>query len=362
MTEAGSTVGRGRSSRVWLAILVVVAAIAVFGHRWLVLGWQAWHYAVAAPKARTQLVVDGDRAYVAAGVDGIEVVDLLAAQRVALVPVPPPADRIDDLVVADGWLFALDATPPGHLMTFRTAHLGTTSSPAAIVEVPVGPFSGVSAAAGLVAVSGGTSQLTLRGYDADGRLGNEVATADYGRGQPDVKLRADGKLAAVSTHVVGPDFALTFVELRHSPLGLRELARLPLRDAGFTRGGFKPAHFPLVTAWRGDRVYVADGGGLAVVGAADPAHPRLLRRDPLPRPAIDVVVTDGELDVLCADRDPTVVRYRLDAAGTPIPAAIWFPAGDRPAAIARHGANLVTTDEGGWTIVPRTAFAGLTSH
>jgi hypothetical protein len=222
----------------------------------------------------------------------------------------------------------------------------------------------VSAAGGLVAVSGGTSQLTLRDYGADGRFGAEVATADYGRGQPDVALRADGGMAAISTHIIGPDFALTLVELRRSPLGLRELARLPLRDAGFTSGGFKPAHFPLVAAWRGDRVYVADGGGLAVLDAANPAQTRLLRRDPLPGPAIDVAVADDELDVLRAGNAPAVVRYRLDADGTPIAAAIWrLAAGDRPAAIARHGADLVATrHEGGWTIVLRTAFAALASH
>lgn len=364
MARAGSTVARGCGMRMWLAIGVVVVVVAVLGRRWFLLGWQAWDYSVASPSARTQVVVDGDRAYVAAGTDGIEVVDLLAAKRAALVPVPPPADRIDDVALADGWLFALDATPPGHLMTFRMADLGASSSPAAMAEVPVGPFSGVSAAAGLVAVSGGTSQLTLREYGADGRFGAEVATADYGRGQPDVKLRADGKLAAVSTHIVGPDFALTLVELQRSPLGLRELARLPLRDAGFTAGGFKPAHFPFVAAWRGDRVYVADGGGLAVVDASDPAHPRLLRRDPLPRPAIDVVAADDELDVLRAGKQPAVVRYRLGGDGAPVAAAIWkLPAGGRPAAIARHGTDLVVTrHDGGWSIVPRIVFATLASH
>lgn len=364
MAGAGSTVARGCGARVLVTTVVVLTVVAALGHRWLVLGWQAWRYAVAAPSARTQVVVADDRAYVAAGVDGIEVVDLSAARRVALVPVPRPADRIDDVAAADGWLFALDATPPGHLMTFHIASLGAASSPAAIAEVPVGPFSGVSAVAGLVAVSGGTSQLSLRAYGADGRFGAEVATADYGRGQPDVALRADGKLAAISTHIVGPDFAVTLVELQRSPLGLRELSRLPLRDAGFTRGGFKPAHFPLVAAWRGDRVYVAHGGGLAVVDATDPAHPRLLRRDPLPRPAIDIVVAGVELDVLHAGDEPAVIRYRLDANGLPVAAAIWkLRAGDRPAAIARHGAELIATrHEGGWTIVQRTAFAALASH
>jgi hypothetical protein len=354
----------GRRARIWVVVVAALGVAAALGHRWLDLGWQAWHYAVAAPTARTQLVVADGRAYVAVGVDGIEVVDLATAQRVALVPPPAPADRIDDLAAADGWLFALDATPPGHLLTLRSSHLGATSSPVAIVPVPVGPFSGVSAAAGIVVVSGGTSQVTLREYDADGRLGAEVATADYGRGQPDVALRPDGRLAAVSTHIVGPDFALTFVEVRRRPLGLRMLGQVPLRDAGFTAGGYKPAHFPLVATWRGDRVYVADGGGLAVVDVADPAHPRLLRRDARPRPAIDLAIAGDELDVVGAGREPAVVRYRLDPAGLPIAAGVWtFPAGDRAAAIARHGADLVATrHERGWLMVPRTAFAAIPSN
>jgi len=137
-----------------------------------------------------------------------------------------------------------------------------------------------------------------------------------------------------------------------------------LRDAGFTAGGYKPAHFPLVATWRGDRVYVADGGGLAVVDVADPAHPRLLRRDARPRPAIDLAIAGDELDVVRAGREPAVVRYRLDAAGSPTAVGVWsFPAGDRPATIARHGADLVATrHERGWLMVPRTAFAAIPSN
>ena len=349
----------GRRTREWAILAAAVGVAAALGHRWLELGWQAWHYPVAAPSARTQVAVAGDRAFVAAGVEGIEVVDLRASRRVALVAPTAPADRIDDLAVEGGLLFALDATPPGHLMSYRLADLGALSRPAAAVEVAVGPFSGVSAAAGLVVVSGGTSQLTLREHDGEGRFGAEVATADYGRGQPDVTLRADGAMAAVSTHIVGPDFALTLVGIARGPLALREIGQLPLRDAGFTRGGFKPAHFPFVTAWRGSRVYVADGGGLAIVDVADPAHPRLLARDAQARPAIDLALMTDELDVLRAGSEPAVVRYRLDGDGAPRAAGLWeFPAGDRPAAIARSGADLVVTrHQRGWLVVPPTAFA-----
>lgn len=331
----------------------------LLGHRWLVLGWNAWRYDTAGATDRTQVVVDGDRAYLAAGRDGIEIVDLGTGARVALIPPAAPADRIDDVAVADGLLFALDATRPGHLLVYRLAAAGVASPPAAVVAVPVGPFSGVSAAAGLVAVSGGTSQLTLRAYDREGRLSAQAATADYGRGQPDVVLRPDGRLAAVSTHVVGPEFAIVIVEIARRPLGLRALGQVELREAGFTRGGFKPARFPLVGAWRGDRLYVADGGGLAAIDVADPRRPRLLFRDRRARPAIDLVVAGDELDVVRAGSRPAVLRYRLDGAGRPTASGSWSPpAGTAIASIARHGEDLVVArHELGWQKVRRSELA-----
>ncbi|HYU35419.1 MAG TPA: hypothetical protein VEW48_24975, partial [Thermoanaerobaculia bacterium] len=177
--------------------VLALGLVVLLGQRWLTLGWNAWHYPTAAPSARTQVVVDGGHAYLAAGADGIEIVDGSTQKRLRLVPPEAPADRIDDLAIADGWLFALDATPPGHLMAYSLAVPDLPSPSGAIVTVPVGPFSGVSAAAGVVIVSGGTSELTLREYDRNGRFGTDVATADFGRGQPDVALRPDGRMAAI---------------------------------------------------------------------------------------------------------------------------------------------------------------------
>ncbi|MES1240890.1 MAG: hypothetical protein ABUT39_04665 [Acidobacteriota bacterium] len=336
--------------------LILLVLLAMAGHRWLALGWNAWHYPAATASARTQVAVNESLAFIAAGADGIEIVDLTTHKRKILLPPAAPADRIDDVAVADGWLFALDATPPGYLMTFSLAR---PDLPIARVPVPVGPFSGVSAAAGVVVVSGGTSQLTLREYDRNGRLGAEVITADFGRGQPDVAVRPDGRMAAISTHTFGPDFAITFAEIQRRPLRLKPQGQLALKNAGFTEGGFKPAHFPLVAVWRGDDVYVADGGGLEMIDASDPKNPRLPLSDPSPTPAVDAVMAGGELDVLRAGPYPGVVRYRLDDSGAPILYATWrLPAGSRAAAIARHGADLLVTEhERDWQIVPPGEFS-----
>jgi len=347
--------GKAGTRRLLLPV-TLLAFVALFGHRWLALGWAAWGYPVAAPAARTQVVVADGRAYVAAGVEGIEVVDLDGARKSVLIPPVAEMDRVDDLAVADGLLFALDATPPGHLATYSLADPDRPAPTGAIVPVPVGPFSGVSAAAGLVIVSGGTSRLTLREFGRDGSLGAEVTTADFGRGQPDVALRSDGKMAAISTHLYGPEFAVTFVAVDRHPLRLRQIAQLRLPEAGFTAGGYKPAHFPLATAWRGDRVYVAEGAGLDVIDLADPAHPRLAQRYRQASPALDVLVAGDELTVLRAGARPAVLRYRLDAVGLPVPFGVWrLPAGRRPGAISPCGAGiLVTEHEHGWEcLAPR---------
>jgi len=338
--------GSMKASRVLLTCAALaMGSAALLGHRWLALGWNAWHYPAASPSARAQAVVDGGYLYIAAGTDGIEVVDLANEERRRLVPSKAPSDRIDDLAIADGWLFALDATPPGHLMTYSLANPDLPSLSGEVVPVPVAPFSGVSAAGGVVAVSGGTSQLTLREYDRHGRLGAQVITADFGRGQPDIALRSDGRMAAISTHTFGPDFAITLAEIHRRPLSLRELSQLALKDAGFTSGGFKPAHFPLVAAWRGDRVYVADGGGLSVVDVSNPRQPKILLKDRRPQPSVDVMVSGDEIDVLRAGSEPAVFRYCLDDSGLPTPAGRWnLPAGIRPATLVRYGTTAVITD------------------
>lgn len=342
-----------------VALLLFLVLVGLFGRRWISLAWNASNYPVAPAAARTQVVVIGDSAYLAAGTDGIEVVDLASGKSVHRLPPPTPCDRVDDVAAADGRLFALDATPPGHLAVFSLDDPARPELAGPVAAVPVGPFSGVAAAAGLVVVSGGTSSLTLHQLDERGRLGGEVATGDYGRGQPDVALRPDGSVAAISTHTFGPSFALTLVEIQRSPLALVAASRIDLPAAGFTTGGFKPAHFPIATAWRGNLAFVAAGGGLTVIDAADPRRARIVLEDSTAAPALDVVTQGTELDVLRAGAFPAVLRYRLDATAAPsLIGVATLPPDHLPAALARHGADVVVTSRGqAWRVLSPDDFS-----
>jgi len=346
-----------RSSAALLVVLVT-GAIALLGHRWLLLGWNAARYPTAAPSERTQAVLWNDRAYIAAGTDGIDVVQTGGTKAAARIASTPPMNRIDDLAVADGWLFALDATPPGHLQVYSLAQPDRPTPLGTPIVVPVGPFSGVSAAAGRVGVSGGTSSLTLRRYDNAGHLENQAATADLGRGQPDLALRPDGRLAAVSTHRFGPDFGMSFVALDGPAPHL--LGFVPLRAAGFTTGGYKPAHFPLMPVWHANRVYAAHGGGLAVIDAMRPEAPRLLGIDPESRPAIDVAICDDTVVVLRGGRRPALLRYR-SSSDDDMPRRIdatALPSGSQPGALACSAqTRFVTFRDRAWQWLPANATA-----
>jgi hypothetical protein len=164
-------------------------------------------------------------------------------------------------------------------------------------------------------------------------------------------------MAAISTHLYGPEFAITFAAIERHPLRIRGLGHVRLHDAGFTEGGYKPAHFPLVAAWRGDQLHVAEGGGLSVIDASDPAAPRLVVREAGPAPAMDLALAEGELDVLRAGPAPALFRFRLDASsGLPRLAGRWsLPSGSLPAALARRGPDaLISRRGGGLLVVPRS--------
>jgi hypothetical protein len=255
--------------------LLAAAALALAGCDWIGLGWGAAMYPTTADGMPANVVAAGGFAYATGGSDGIEIIDL-AAPSMRRVVAPARGTTVDDLAVADGLLFALDARPPGSVAVYSLADPARPVLVQAPVIADVGPFSGVSAAGGLVIVSGGTSRLSLRRYTANGALSAALETLDLGRGQPDVLMAPDGRIAYVSVHDSGPHFSLAVLALEPDPLSARVVGKFPLQTYGFTPGGAKPANFPIEMAQSGDDLLIASAAGLQVVRISDPSRPQLI--------------------------------------------------------------------------------------
>ena len=298
--------------------------------------WGALRYPTTHAGEPANVVVAGDFAYATRGVAGIEIVRLgrgaeFGERRVLRID----GGSADDLAVADGLLFALDAQPPGALRVFSLADPAAPEPSQPPVPVEVGPFSGVSAAAGRVVVSGGTSRLSLREYARDGRLGPEVATADLGRGQPDVLVAPDGRYAFVSAHVFGPHFELRAVELLAPPLRVVPRGAVPLDTFGFTHGGSRPASFPIECALEGAALYVAHAAGLARIDVSDPGAPRLLAVHAVGVEPVNVDVRDGLAAVVGSNPAPRLVLADVrDPSHLRVVRTVALPEGSRPTGVA----------------------------
>lgn len=306
----------------------------------------------SADDASTNVAIAHGVAYVARSARGIERIELRSGRRV-MSPVPVHSDRVDDLAVADGLLFALDATPPGRLSTFRVARDGALHA-VADVEVPVGPFSGVAAAGGHVIVSGGTSSLSLFRYRRDGTLDASASLADFGRGQPDVALADGGRVALVSTHVRGPRFGLTVADVSDPPLALRERGYLEIPGAGFTAGGFHPANFPLQSAACRDVVLVVHGGGLSVLRAPPGRAPSLLAWSDLGLQATAIAVDAERSLAYVVGAAPRPQLLTLDIRQPAHPRVIArdaLMAYGSPSAIALDATHLVVALQGGGVLI-----------
>jgi hypothetical protein len=302
----------------------------------------------SADDASTNVAIADGVAYVARSARGIERIDFATGKRTLEAP-PAPADRIDDVASADGFVFALDATPPGYLVVYRAAHGGALQR-VAITPVPVGPFSGVAASGGHVIVSGGTSELTLRRHDATGALSEPPVTDDFGRGQPDVVLAESGRVALISTHVQGPRFGLTVADIADAPLQLHERGYVELHGAGFTDGGYRPANFPLQAAALGRHVLVAHGGGLSVLDAPPDAPPTLVGTTDIALAATAIAVDAERRIAFVAGALPRPELLTLDLADPSAPRIVErqaLPPTGSPSAIALDATHLVVALQGG---------------
>lgn len=336
-----------RRNLLWKSVFVAALLAALVFSDWLVLGYRALGYPVTAPGQASNIVVRNDYAYVALAEAGIGIYELASGRLVETLSPAEAGGSVDDLDVSDGLLFALDARIPGALTVYS---LGDPKKPRRVagpVPVEVGPFSGVSAAAGRVIVSGGTSHLTLRRYDPRGNLSTEFTATDLGRGQPDALLRPDGRAAAVSTHFTGPKFGLATLDLRGTEPQLA--GTLPLPEAGFTEGGSKPANFPIEGAWAGKSLLLAQGNTLAVVDLSDLSRPHLQRRLDLGVHPVNVDVAEGLVAAVGSFPRELLVLFELGEDGTPRRMRrLSLPEGSRPTGVAIGSDRIaVATQEGG---------------
>ncbi len=266
------------------------------------------------PLVSNNVVVEGRFAYAARGVAGLGVMNLRTRTFVTLPP-PTGSNRVDDVATADGFLFLLDAANGGRLSVMD---LGTPATPALIsgpVNVPVGPFAGVSAGGNRVVVSGGTGLMAVRSYGADGVLGSAVATVDLGIGQPDVLVSTDGQRAFVSTDfagsVNGSGFGITNVALAAPPQAPTVTSRTGLAGSGFTGGFQAPANFPIESALFGQELVVGHGGGLSRVAA----NGALVGTTPLGFGGVSVDVVGGTAFVVGTGR--SLATLNLTSPGAP---------------------------------------------
>ncbi len=308
---------------------LLVLLLLVTGCSWISLGLNALIYRTTESGETNNVLIRGNTAFYTLGEKGMGILDLAAKRTVRIIAPPTGSESIDDLALGENFLFALDARPPGHLFVYS---LTDDENPALIgnpIGVPVAPFSGVSAAAGSLIVSGGTSELTAFHYDKQGRL-SITGTLDLGRGQPDVTLSPDGRRAFVSTHYSGPDFGITMVDLTGA--APKQITTFAVRDAGFTSGGAKPANFPIELAVTGKSLFIAHQAGLGISTLEDPAQVRVL---PLGVRAVNVDVWNGTAAVVGSSPRPVLVI--VDVRNPETPSVIRtenLPPGSYPTGVA----------------------------
>lgn len=322
------------------ALFIIVTV--VLGWPWIALAWFAATYPVTRAGEAANVAIDGSMAFVSLGERGLEIVDTASGKVLEIVPPPPSSESVDDLALAGPFLFALDARPPGHLSVFSLASSPKLKLASAPIEVAVGPFSGVSAGGGRVIVSGGTSLMSLRTYDSEGKLGPVLAEIDCGRGQPDILMSPDGSRAFVSTHRWGPYFGLTSVRVAVSPPSLAKSGSVNLDTYGFTAGGAKPASFPIETALEGDVLYVATLRGLTVVSVANPDRPTPVATLEIGVKAVNVDVRNHLAAVVGSSPRPMLVLVDVSSPSSPrVVRSIPLPGGSRPTGVAIGDTHVV---------------------
>jgi hypothetical protein len=318
--------------------------ILLTGCNWLSLAKNAVSYPTLKRGEASNVAATDSLLYVAKGEDGLAIVDARSGSEIGALAPPTGSESIDDIAIDGSLLFVLDARAPGHVSVFSLGNSRFPRLVAAPREVPVGPFSGVSAAAGLCVVSGGTSQLEAFHYDSAGVLTGPVATTDLGRGQPDALVAADGRRVYVSTHYWGPYFGIDVLRYDSTVRVLNTLAKLELDGAGFTSGGAKPANFPIVTATLGgDTLLVAFAKGLALIDVRNAARPSVLQIIDVGGSAVSVDSYGSSAAVAVTAPNASLVILGFDSRGSRVVRRISLPPGTLPTGVALTAAIVSVT-------------------
>jgi len=226
---------------------------------------------------------------------------------------PSGLGRVDDLAVADGFVFLLNSEKPQLAVVRVNGDVAQTP-----ISVPGTPSTGVSASGGKAVVSGGTSRLQTFTYTNAGVL-QTGPDADYGLGQPDV-YQPNGNTMYVSTDFDEPRpnglrFGITVARLPD----LKILNQIGLQDSfpERRRGG---ANFPVVSTSYSSAgqgvclVAISPESGLVVV--CNPESSNSSRRFDIPGTsgargvavggdrAFVVKLVDGDLSLITLDLSP----------------------------------------------------------
>jgi hypothetical protein len=335
------------------AVLLVLAPMPLLGAcAWIGLTWGALNYPTTQSGETANVVTDGTWAYATRGEAGLEILNLRGDPQRRYQALPPGVDSADDVALADGLLFVLDARPPGHLAVFSLQDPARPQLRGAAVPVDVGPFSGVAAAGGRVVVSGGTSQLSVRRYDGTGHLGAAVATADLGRGQPDVLLAPRGDYAFVSTHDAGPAFSVKVARLADPPAAPVVDGSVALQTYGFSPGGARPANFPIELAIEGDALYIASDDGLRIVDLSVAGAPREVAHMALEVSPVNIDVRDGIAVVVGSSPAPALVFVDVRTPARPrVLRSFPLPEGSRGTGVALTDSHAVIAAHGLGTLL-----------
>ena len=299
-----------------------------------------------APGGCQNVVIINEFAYAACGT-GIEVVNLNSMQR-NFIPVPA-----DDITGDDG--FGILFTQSGNTLTQLDLADPLAPDIIATVNTNFAIFSGISAANGILVVSGGSggsdTQVYLYDFNSLSLSTSGIAQVDSATGNPDVHVTAtaNGALAFYSQDIgLVANWGIQIVEFDADANILDIPAVVVLTPGRFTGSfgfPFGPANLPVESEFLNDRLYVAHfaANGLQVIDrlASDTLSLIPLGYEP------SNVATDGtQLFVVGVDRTiidtvNPVTETVVDSFSLPLRQAVGVAANDSHIAVADRSAGLI---------------------